>query len=483
MNEGLRILKAIRQHSCRDPNRSYSELFAVLYETDLYHIAYGRVKSNLSTKKYKKIVFSKLSDSIIQDVIQQLRNDCYIFNQINHDMRGDLPIKILMDYVVQEVIGLLLEAIFAPLFTNDDLPSWSNYSPHVVLEKIEQNLPQSAWAIRTSFNPLQIDATKNQILSLLSQKIIDKKLLKLLDAVLQSLIGINRYNLHSLNQTMDISESYLSYVLLDIYYQPWDAFIISNLASIQLKTITRQSSDKNKVYTITQVELGNLKKSSSFQIANKNIIVYYIRYGHNCILLLNRKSTSQQALWIKNRIENFLYNNWKVEAKYFNLHGVNITKNSLVFLGYEISLQCNKAVFLLPMKHILNLLLDYKFILYNKNKGIRPTSQNKLLIKSDSDIVQHYNFILWNLRLYYSGISDSKQLGYIQYLLKFSCAMTLAHKHKSTVSKIFSLYGQDLTVKSFFSSKKVIQLQNYKDVSLFKWQNTQYFFDPFIRYK
>lgn len=137
-------------------------------------------------------------------------------------------------------------------------------------------------------------------------------------------------------------------------------------------------------------------------------------------------------------------------------------------------MQNQKVIFLIPFSHLVNLLIKHKFARYTNKQIIRPTSQNKLLSEQDFKIVKAYNYILCCINFYYSGISDNKSLVYIQHLLRFSCAMTLAHKHKSTLTKIFSLYGKNLKVKSEYISQHKYMLP--------KWQVTNYFLDPFLKY-
>ncbi|KAL4553921.1 hypothetical protein LXL04_039983 [Taraxacum kok-saghyz] len=82
---------------------------------------------------------------------------------------------------------------------------------------------------------------------------------------------------------------------------------------------------------------------------------------------------------------------------------------------------------------------------------------------ADSDIIDRFGRIYRNLSHYHSGSSKKKSLYRVKYILRLSCARTLARKHKSTVHSARDygriLYGRrtsfvlDLS-KSFFHFAK-----------------------------
>jgi hypothetical protein len=49
---------------------------------------------------------------------------------------------------------------------------------------------------------------------------------------------------------------------------------------------------------------------------------------------------------------------------------------------------------------------------------------------------------------YYSGANNQRKLIRIQYILQYSCANTLGHRHQTSITKIFKKYGPELEVKT-----------------------------------
>nr|QGT33865.1 maturase K [Chamaesium thalictrifolium] len=77
---------------------------------------------------------------------------------------------------------------------------------------------------------------------------------------------------------------------------------------------------------------------------------------------------------------------------------------------------------------------------------------------SDSDIVGQFGRICRNLSHYYSGSSQKKSLYRIKYILRLSCARTLARKHKSSVRAFLKRLGSGLLEEFFTAEEQVLYL-------------------------
>lgn len=70
-----------------------------------------------------------------------------------------------------------------------------------------------------------------------------------------------------------------------------------------------------------------------------------------------------------------------------------------------------------------------------------PKSKSGWVTWTDSDIIQHFHRLRKSLFLFYSGCNNKKALSRLQYILHFSCAKTLACKHKTNLRQISKKYG------------------------------------------
>lgn len=76
-----------------------------------------------------------------------------------------------------------------------------------------------------------------------------------------------------------------------------------------------------------------------------------------------------------------------------------------------------------------------------------PKSKVGWITYDDNEILHQFNRIQKNLVLFYAGCNNRKALYRIQYILYFSCAKTLASKHKTNFRNITKNFGQKFKLK------------------------------------
>jgi hypothetical protein len=92
------------------------------------------------------------------------------------------------------------------------------------------------------------------------------------------------------------------------------------------------------------------------------------------------------------------------------------------------------------------------------NEQGKPKYKGKFIHLSDYDIVQRYNSILRGFMNFYNIAEDRSSLNELIYILEYSLVHTLAAKHRMSLSKVFTKYGNPIsvTVKAEDKQKKVI---------------------------
>lgn len=75
-----------------------------------------------------------------------------------------------------------------------------------------------------------------------------------------------------------------------------------------------------------------------------------------------------------------------------------------------------------------------------------PREKPAFSILEDIDIVDRYDRMIVGIANYYKICDNNGTINYVNYLLKFSCAKTLAQRHRLTVGKIFKKHGKNLKV-------------------------------------
>nr|YP_010544610.1 maturase K [Littorella uniflora]QWL15596.1 maturase K [Littorella uniflora]UYG22611.1 maturase K [Littorella uniflora] len=202
----------------------------------------------------------------------------------------------------------------------------------------------------------------------------------------------------------------------------------------------------------------------------KEPCMHYVRYQRK--LILASKGTSL----FMNKWKCYLVTFWQWHFSLW-FHPRRIAINTLdnhflEFVGYLSSARMNTAVVrsqilensflinnaikkfdtLIPIMPLIASLEKAKFC----NRLGHPTSKPVWADLSDSTIINRFGHICRNLSHFYSGSSKKKSLYRIKYILRLSCARTLARKHKSTVRAFLKTSGSEFLEEFLMSEEDVL---------------------------
>nr|YP_010949449.1 maturase K [Hydrocotyle sibthorpioides var. batrachium]WMV85131.1 maturase K [Hydrocotyle sibthorpioides var. batrachium] len=204
----------------------------------------------------------------------------------------------------------------------------------------------------------------------------------------------------------------------------------------------------------------------------KDPFMHYVRYQGKSIL------ASKETPLLMKKWTYYFVNFWQCNFYLWSQPGriyINQFYNhSLSFLGYLSSARLNPSmirgqmlenVFLIdnavkrvetivPISPLIGSLAKAKFC----NVLGHPISKTVWSDLSDSDIIDRFGRICRNLSHYHSGSSQKKSLYRIKYILRLSCARTLARKHKSTLRAFLKRLGSELLEEFFTSEEQVLSL-------------------------
>nr|BDW46135.1 maturase K [Marchantia emarginata subsp. cuneiloba] len=238
--------------------------------------------------------------------------------------------------------------------------------------------------------------------------------------------------------------------------------------------------ETNSIKKIKHI-LKTSKKSIEKKIVKKLKSIHYIRYKNNLIITLNNSNFLILENW-----KDFFILFWQ---KYFNVWFKpsrilikNFSKNSFSFLGYSFRIQSpiiliqiqiinfftnvnlikKEFCSIIPIVSLIRLLAKEKFC----DVLGRPLCKLSWTTLPDNEIFERFDQIIKNIFSYYSGCFNKKGLYQLQYIFRFSCAKTLACKHKSTIRTVWKKYGSNLLTSSIFLKKtKLISLNFCKKTS------------------
>nr|YP_011021100.1 maturase K [Brocchinia paniculata]WQM20774.1 maturase K [Brocchinia paniculata] len=200
--------------------------------------------------------------------------------------------------------------------------------------------------------------------------------------------------------------------------------------------------------------------------------MHYVRYQGKAIL------ASKGTHLLMKKWKCYLVNFWQYYFHFWSqphrIHINQLSNYSFYFLGYLSSVLKNPLV-------VRNQMLENSFLIetvikkfdtivpvipligsLSKSKFCtvsgRPISKPIWTDLSDCDIIDRFGRICRNLSHYHSGSSEKQSLYRIKYILRLSCARTLARKHKSTVRTFLQRLGSVLLEEFFTEEEQVLSL-------------------------
>nr|YP_009576748.1 maturase K [Calathodes oxycarpa]QBK48653.1 maturase K [Calathodes oxycarpa] len=202
----------------------------------------------------------------------------------------------------------------------------------------------------------------------------------------------------------------------------------------------------------------------------KDPFMHYFRYQGKSIM------SSKGTPLLMKKWKYYLVNLWECRFYFWSqpdrIHINQLSNNFLDFLGYLsnvrpnpsvvrsqmlenlfiIDIAINKFDTIVPIIPLIGSLAKAKFC----NLSGHPISKPAWADSSDSDIIDRFGRICRNVSHYYSGSSKKKSLYRIKYILRLSCARTLARKHKSTVRSFLKRLGSEFLEEFLIEEEQVL---------------------------
>nr|QOP62467.1 maturase K [Ottelia acuminata var. crispa]UKG21714.1 maturase K [Ottelia acuminata]QXP09377.1 maturase K [Ottelia acuminata var. crispa]QXP11158.1 maturase K [Ottelia acuminata var. crispa]QXP11410.1 maturase K [Ottelia acuminata var. crispa] len=200
--------------------------------------------------------------------------------------------------------------------------------------------------------------------------------------------------------------------------------------------------------------------------------MHYVRYQGKSILA--SKGTHLRMKKWKCYLVHFWQCHFYFWSQPYRIHINQLSNNSFDFWGYLSSVLINPLA-------VRSKMLEYSFLINTVTKKFdtivpvipligslskakfcnvsgHPISKPIWTDLSDSDIIDRFGRICRNLSHYYSGSSKKQSLYRMKYILRLSCARTLARKHKTTVRAFLQRLGSRFLEEFFTEEEQVLSL-------------------------
>jgi group II intron reverse transcriptase/maturase len=440
-------------------------MYRQMFNPQLYLAAYGRIYSNQGamTPGATAETVDGMSLGKIERIIDALRHERYRFSPVKRVLipkkNGKLrPLGLpgWTDKLVGEVMRLLLEAYYEPQLSDRSHGFRSRRGCHTALREVANTWTGTTWLIEGDISDCFGSLDHEVMLSTLSEKIHDRRFLRLLRNMLEA--GYLEDWVWNATLSGAPQGGVLSPMLSNIYLHRLDNFVENVLIPEYNQGVERV---KNPAYRKVQKALtlarkrGDRAEARSLRKQLRSMPskdprdpryrrLRYVRYADDT--LLGFAGPRAEAEEIKQRLGQFLRDELRLELSKEKTLITHARTGAARFLGYEITVQQNDRAITNGQRssnatvklRVPTAVIKAKCAQYTQ-RG-KPARRTRLMNMDDHTIVSIYGSEYRGMVQYYLLASDVYRLNRLNWVMETSLLKTLAGKHRSTVSKTAAKY-------------------------------------------
>ena len=473
------ILDILKTRS--EKNLEICRVYRYLYNKEFYIEAYNKLSNNKGslTPGVTKESIDGMSLKRINDIINEMKYERYKWNKTrevqipkSNGKFRTLSLPEWRDKLVQEVLRMILSAIYEPKFSEASHGYRPNRGCHTALTRIYKKGQACDFFIEGDITDCFNSINHEILLNILKRDIDDGRFIELIRKMLKTNnIGTEfRYD----GTYSGIPQGgVLSPLLTNIYLNEFDQWIEKTLSqkwnngtikavNVDYRRLNdkicwreeryRKSTNQIEKQTLA-AELKKMRQQRSHMKAKEKTSncqfrrFTYTRYADDWIISFT--GTYSESVSIKEQIQQYLKSSLDLNL---NIEKTKITqstniKNPANFLGYNIIVQYGDSY----MKHgkrvlggIIGFIIPSKVITdkirrYCKNG--EPKARPELLNESVFDIIDIYQSELRGIIQYYKFARNQKSLAKLKYIMEVSLVKTLANKLKLSAKKVYDTYN------------------------------------------
>lgn len=492
MRNSENVLNGLSKHS---PNEDYKfeRLYRILFNPNMFYAAYQRIyakEGNMTAGTDGKTV-DGMSEQRVAELIESLKTEKYqpqaarrVYIPKKNGKMRPLGIPSFDDKLVQEVVRMILEAIYEQSFSTRSHGFRPNRSCHTALTYIQKSFTGAKWFVEGDIKGFFDNIDHDVLIGILRKRISDERFIRLIWKFLRAgyLEDWKFHNTYSGTPQGGI----VSPILANIYLDQFDKYIEEYISKFDKGDIHRRKPNPERVKLDNRKTRANkkLKKAESeseraeivrqikeIDQARHKLTCFdemdgsfkrmkYVRYADD--FLIGIIGSKEDASKIKADIKTFLEAKLKLELseeKTLITHTSDFAK----FLGYHISVyrtnhpkrdakgrlirSFNKRVKLwISMDTIKKKLLDFgamEIKCHNGTEWWKPREHAKSINLDDLEILQKYNYTIRGFHNYYAIANNAAYLNTFKYIMEYSMYRTFAAKYKTKVHKLLKRYKKD----------------------------------------
>ena len=490
MKPTIEILERMKENSEKNKEEVFTRLYRYLLRPELYFIAYQKLYSNngAATEGIDRDTADGFSEAKVEKLIASLADESYcpkpsrrIYLKKPNGKRRPLGIPSFSDKLVQEVLRMVLEAVYEPIFSETSHGFRPGKSCHTALCYARYNLNGTRWFIEGDIRGCFDNINHEVLIRCIQKKIKDARLMKLIHKFLKAgyLEDFVYHNTYSGCPQGGI----ISPILANIYLHELDLYVTELSKGFQKPYKSRITAEYSRLSgRMTRVKQKIKKAEEAGNMAEKERLlkelkklrsqllktpcksqtdkeIKYVRYADDFIIGV--RGSREDCEEIKRKLSCFIRDSLKMELseeKTLITHSNTYAR----FLGYDMRIRRSNVIkpngrgttqrtmsnhmeLAVPLgDKIQPFLFKHGVVKQKENGELEPVHRNDLLRLTDLEIVSAYDAELRGICNFYYLAGNFYKLHYMSYLMEYSCLKTLAFKHRCTIGKI----------KEKFSDKK-----------------------------
>lgn len=470
------VLKALSEHS-RSTDYKFERLYRNLFNEEFFHVAYQCIyaKPGNMTPGTDGKTIDRMNLQRIDDVIESLRNETYqpnptrrVYIPKKNGKKRPLGIPSFEDKLVQEVVRMMLEAIYEGHFEWTSHGFRPNRSCHTALAQIQKSFSGAKWFIEGDIKGFFDNIGHDVLIDILRKRISDERFLRLIRKFLKA--GYIEDWQYNKTYSGTPQGGIISPILANIYLDQFDKYIkeyakgfnkgktrhINNeYACLNTKCVLLRKKIESETDERAKAEM--LRKSQEmhslmFSMTPKDAMdadyrrLQYVRYADDFLIgVIGSKAECER---IKVDIADYMGGTLHLELSDEKTLITN-AQDKARFLGYEISVRKSKAlkrnrkgilsrafngsVVLSVNPETVRKKLDelgaLKFRNINGSDTWRSRSREKLISMKPEDILTKYNGEIRGFYNYFSIANNAcAQCSTFGYIMEWSLYLTLGQK-------------------------------------------------------
>ena len=486
MKPTTEILARISQNSLANKEEVFTKLYRYLLRPDIYFVAYKNLYANngAATKGVNEDTADGFSEAKIDSIIKALADETYqpmpvrrtyIQKKNNRKKLRPLGIPTFTDKLVQEVLRMILEAVYEPIFLDVSHGFRPKRSCHTALKQLRREFNGTRWFVEGDIKGCFDNINHADLVGLLHNKIKDARITKLIYKFLKAGY-LENWQYHK-TYSGTPQGGIISPLLANIYLHELDKFVMKLKSEFDTPGVGQITPEYRELHNEIKRLSHRLTKVTGEEremvlaeykpkrqklmtipcTAQTDKKLKYVRYADDFLIAV--KGNREDCQWIKSKLAEFIGDTLKMELsedKTLITHSSKCAR----FLGYDVRVRRSGKIkrggpghvkmrtlnggveLLVPLNDKIRQFVFTKGVAIQKKDGsMFPVHRKYLVGLTDLEIVSVYNAELRGICNYYGMASNFCKLHYLAYLMEYSCLKTLASKHKTSLSKTIDKFN------------------------------------------